>query len=199
MLNHFSALPNIFRLCWALLGSSKHLSSMLSVFPAMLCIILLYCVPQQSRKNAQHSWKMLGRAETPLSIEEKWLEEPRRAQHRRKMLGKGKKWSVWKKNAWQSWKQLSMGEKTARQSRNVHIRGVLYLWATVINPWRVANSHTEVQHVSTVYLDLPIGTLKKQKAAIEINIILNVVITNQGIAVTIVYQYTYGWYSWIIT
>ncbi len=55
MLSVFSAMPSNFQLCWALLGS------------------------WQIRKNAPHKRKMLSRAKTPLSIAEKWLEEPRSA------------------------------------------------------------------------------------------------------------------------
>ncbi len=99
ILNGFSPLPSSFQLCWALFCSAKHFSSM-------------PCCTQHSRNTH-------GRAEKPLSIEERRLEEPKRAQHSRKMLGRAEK------NAQHSWKMLgragtllSIEEKWLAEQKN---------------------------------------------------------------------------------
>ncbi len=70
-------------------------SFMLSVFPAMLCTFLLYRVLHgiekkclEEPRSAQHRRKMLSRAEKMLSIAENACKGRNISQHRRKMLGR---------------------------------------------------------------------------------------------------------------
>ena len=86
MLNIFSALPSIFLLCWvfvllypAFFGYAEPFSALTSIF------LLCRAVP--------------SRAEKPLSIDEKCLEEPKSAHHNRKMLGRAGKCSAEKKGS----------------------------------------------------------------------------------------------------
>ena len=64
---------------------------------------------------------MLRRAETPLSIDGKWLEAASSAGRGRKMLGRAEKCSAQKENAWQRNQVISMEEKwLAEQKRAQH-------------------------------------------------------------------------------
>ena len=86
----FSALPTIFLLCRAVQAKQKNtrqsrkttekpLNREEKRLEELKSDQDSWNMLGRAEKNAQHSWKMLGKAEIPLSIEEKWLEEPRSA------------------------------------------------------------------------------------------------------------------------
>ncbi len=100
--------------------SAEHSSSLPNTFSSLQIIYVVYfsehCAMyfRKEQKPTRQRRKMHG-------ITEKGWAEKKNAQNRRQM---------------QRRKVLSRRGKTARQSSNVHIKGVLYLWVTVVPIYR---------------------------------------------------------------